>query len=168
MTTQPPQPPEYRVKYFPCGSNLPVVQADVSTWPVYSSNNVPDIAGLQAQLASFDSTIMPTTSMYLWDANARRPSPLKPTDTLRPPPLKPTDTLPPGDTAVLVFAKPEFGQPNSGALAAQLVEISSNLAAVRDKLKSGGSFCVRADACITLMMRPLTHLCNCITGSFGR
>jgi hypothetical protein len=150
MTTQPPQPPEYRVKYFPCGSNLPVVQADVSTWPVYSSNNVPNIAGLQAQLASFDSTIMPATSMYLWDANARRPSP-----------LKPTDTLPPGDTAVLVFAKPEYGQPNWGALAQELTEIKSTLT-------SGGSFSVGADACMTLMMRKLTRLCHCLTGSFGR
>ena len=168
-----PQAPMFRVKYYPCGSNLPISQQDTSTWPVYSSNDIPDIASLQNQLANFDSTIQPSTQLYLWDDVARRPVPIQPTDTLQP-----------GDSAVLVFAKPEF----NGAQAIQLMAtqlaavdcklgkldgMEKKLEEVDKKLESGGPLaCIKCTGQGPLPSYFATHvlalalrLCSCCRGT---
>lgn len=96
MAAAPPH--RFIIKYYPCGLNMPIEKDDVSTWPIYKSNDVPTGRALQAQLADYDPAVLPNTPIYLWDATACRPSSH----------LRMDDTLLPGEVCVLVRVKPEF------------------------------------------------------------
>ena len=93
-------PTEFTIKYYPCGSHLPVDKDDISTWPIYRSNCVQTGGDLQSQLSNYDPSVMPNTFLYLWDAVAHRPSPLRLDATLQP-----------GEVCVLVRVKPELEAP---------------------------------------------------------
>ena len=116
-------PTQFTIKYYPCGSNLPVDKDDLSTWPIYSSDCVPTGGDLQSQLSNYDPSVMPNTPMYLWDAVAHRPSPLRLDATLQP-----------GEVCVLVLVKPEFGA-QAQAIASKL-DILSNLMETSAKLSN--------------------------------
>ena len=88
---------QFTIKYYPCGSFLPIDKDDLSTWPIYSSNSVTTVGDLQSQLSNYDPIVMPNTPLYLWDAVAHRPSLLRLDATLQP-----------GEMCVLVRVQPEF------------------------------------------------------------